>query len=67
MHVDSSKHNIQKNFIDSNTDGSFTVADSNLFFESLGDSSNSSRKQIFRGILGKFSYFIMKLYVVCTH
>ena len=35
--------------------------------ESLGNSSDSSRKQIlgiFRDTLRKFSYFIMKLYVV---
>ena len=48
----------------SNPDGSFTVDDSNSFFQSLQNSSNSSRKQIFRDF---FSYFIMELYVVCTH
>ena len=30
-------------------------------FESLGNSSDRSNKQIFRDILGKFSYFIMKM------
>ena len=54
--------NIQWNFIDSNTDGSFTVADSNSFL-----SSDSFGKQIFRIILGKYIYFIMKMYVECTH
>ena len=49
---------MQQNLYDSNTDGSFTVADSNAFFESLGNSSDNS-KQIFRGIVGKFSYFII--------
>ena len=34
-----------------------------LVFESLRNSSDSSRKQIFR----KISYSIMKLYAVCTH
>ena len=37
---------IQYNIIGSNTDGSFTVDE--LFFQSLQNSSNSSRKQIFR-------------------
>ena len=36
-------------------------------FESLGISSDSSRKQICRDILGNFSCFIMKTYVVCIH
>ena len=36
-------------------------------FESLRNSSDSSRKQIFRDILEEFSYFIMKIYVVSTH
>ena len=30
-------------------------------FESLENSSGSSRDQIFKDILGKFSYFIVKL------
>ena len=47
----------------SNTDGSFTMANLNSFFESLRNSSDSS-KQIFKEF---FSYFIVKLYVVCTH
>ena len=33
----------------------------------LGKSSHSSRKQIFSGILGKFSYFIVRRYIECTH
>ena len=57
------KKKIQYNLNGSNTDGSFTVDDSN-FFQSLQNSSNSSRKQMFRDL---FSYFIMKLYVVYTH
>ena len=54
---------VQYNLNGSNTDGSFTMDDSNSFFQSLQKSSNSSRKQIFRD----FFYFILELYVVCTH
>ena len=36
-------------------------------FESLGNSSNRSRKQMLMDILGKFSYFIIALYIVCSH
>ena len=43
---------------------SASTDDSNSFFQSLQNSSNSSRKQIFKDF---FSYFIMELYVVCTH
>ena len=39
-----------------------------LVFESLKKFSDSSRKQIFRDSLGYFFlYFIMNMYVVCTH
>ena len=38
-----------------------------LIFESLRNFSDSSRKRIFRVILRIFSYFIMKMYVVCSH
>ena len=41
------KYNVQYNFNDSNTDGSFTTANSNSLFESLGYSSNSSTKHFF--------------------
>ena len=34
-----------------------------LFFQSLQNSSNSQENKY----LGIFSYFIMELYVVCTH
>ena len=50
--------NIQYNLDHSNTDGSFTLDD----FESLRNSSDSSRKTKY---LGKFSDFIMKLNVMC--
>ena len=51
--------------MDSNTDGSFTRFE--LVFESLSNSFDSSRKQIFRNISGKFSHFITCMYVVCAH
>ena len=38
---------LQYNLNGSNTDASFTVDDLNSFFQSLQNSSNSSRKQIF--------------------
>ena len=53
---------IQSNLNSLNIYGLFTMADLNLFL-SLQNSSDSSRKQI----LKKIFYFIMKLYVVCTH
>ena len=54
---------IQSNLNSSNTDGSFTMANSNSILSPyeilpLGQENKS---------LWKFSYFIMKLYVVCTH
>ena len=39
---------LQSNLYGSNTDGSFTMANSNTFFESLRNSSENSRKQIFK-------------------
>ena len=54
---------IQSNLNSSNPDGSFTVADSNLFLsphEILPIAAENKYLKI-------FSYFIMKLYVVCTH
>ena len=50
---------IQENLNDSNIDGSFTMANSNVF-ESLRNSLDSPRKQIFMDIFGNFSYFVMK-------
>ena len=54
---------IQYNLNGSNPDGSFTVGDSNSFFQSLQNPSNSLRKQIFRDF---FSDCIMEMCVVCT-
>ena len=54
---------IQSSLNCSNRDGLFTMADSNSFlspFEILPISPENK-------YLRKFSYFIMKLYVVCTH
>ena len=39
---------LQFNLYGSNTDGSFTMDDSNSFFQSQQNSSNSSRRQILR-------------------
>ena len=56
-------HYIQSNLNSSNTDGSFTMANSNSFlspYEILPiDQENKYLREL--------SYFIMKLYVVCTH
>ena len=54
---------IQSNLDSSNTDGSFTMADSNSFlspYEFLPIAQENK-------YLGKFSYFVVQLYVVCTH
>ena len=54
---------IQSNLDGSNTDGSFTMANSGSFlspYEILPIAQENK-------YLGKFSYFITKLYVVCTH
>ena len=54
---------IQSNLNSSNTNGSFTMANSNSFlspYEILPIAQENK-------YLGKFFYFIMKLYVVCTH
>ena len=64
VYTDWKQLHIQYNLNGSNPDGSFTLDDSNSFFQSLQNPSNSSRKQLF----SFFSpYFIMELYVVCTH
>ena len=57
------KLDIQSNLNSSNTDGWFTMANSNSFlspYEILPLAQGNK-------YLAKFSYFIMKLYVVCTH
>ena len=54
---------IQLNLDGSNIDGSFTMANSNSF---LSPYEILLIAQVNK-YLGKFSYFIMKLYVVCTH
>ena len=54
---------LQLNLDSSNTDGSFTMANSNSFlspYEVLPIAQENK-------YLGKFSYFIVNLYVVCTH
>ena len=47
----------------SNTDGSFTVDDSNSYFSPYKILPIAQENKY----LGIFSYFIMELYVVCTH
>ena len=59
----SQSHKIQYNLNGSNTDGSFTVDDSNSFFSPYKILPIAQENKY----LGIFSYFIMELYVVCTH
>ena len=54
---------IQSNLDGSNTDGSFTMANSKTFLSPYKIHPIAQENKC----LGKFSYFIMKLYVVCTH
>ena len=59
-----SKYNkeVQSNFNGSNTDGSFTMAYSNSFLSPYRIFQIAQENKYW----GKFTYFIMKLYVVCT-
>ena len=54
---------VQSNFDGSNTDGSFTMANSNSFLSPYEIPPLAQENKYLR----KFSYFIVKLYVVCTH
>ena len=54
---------LQSNLDSSNTDGSFTMANSNSFLSPYEVLPLAQENKY----LGKFSYFIVKLYVVCTH
>ena len=54
---------VQSNLNSSNTDDSFTMANSNSFLSPYEILPLAQENKY----LGKFSYFIMKLYVVCTH
>ena len=54
---------IQSNLNSSNTDGSFTTANSNSFLSPYEILPIDQENKYLR----KLSYFIMKLYVVCTH
>ena len=66
---------IHSKFSSSNTDSLLTMAHSNSFFETLRNSSDRSRNQLQWNLnnskskvyLEKFSKFIMKFYVKCTH
>ena len=50
MGIRSLANYIQSNLAGSNTDGSFTMANSNSFFESLRNSFDELRKKIFKEI-----------------
>ena len=54
---------VQSNLNSSNTDGSFTMANTNSFLSGSEILLIAQENKY----SGKFSYFIMKLYVVCTH
>ena len=54
---------IQSNFNSSNTDVSFIMANSNLFVSPYEIIPIAQENKY----LGIFSYFIIKLYVVCSH
>ena len=54
---------VQSNLNSLNADGSFTMASSNLFLSTYEILPITQENKY----LGKFSYFIMKLYVVCIH
>ena len=54
---------LQSNFNDLNTDGSFIMACSNSFLSPYRIFPIAQENKYGR----EFSYFIMKLYVVCTH
>ena len=56
-------HNIQYNLNGLNTDCSFTVDYSNSFFSPCKILPTAEENKY----LGKFSYLIMKLCIVCTH
>ena len=55
--------NEQCNLNGSNTDGSFTVDDSNSFFSPYKILPVAQENKY----LGICSYFIMEFYIVCTH
>ena len=57
------KTEVQSNLDSSNTNGSLTMANSNSFV-SPDEILPTAQENKY---LGKFSYFITKLYVVCTH
>ena len=54
---------LQSNLNSSNTDGSFTMANSDSFLSPYEILPIAQENKYLR----KLSYFIMKLYVVCTH
>ena len=63
VHYENMPIQIQYNLNDSNTDGSFTVDDSNSFFSPYKILPIAQENKY----LMIFSYFIVELYIVCTH
>ena len=62
-HYENTPIQIQYNLNGSNPDGSFTLDDSNSFFSPYKILPIAQENKY----LGILSYFIMELYVVCTH
>ena len=62
-----STHDIQTNLSSSNTDGLFTMADSNLFLSPYKILLIAQENKLDFGRNTMYSYSIMKLYVVCRH
>ena len=62
-HYENMPIQIQSALDGSNTDGSFTMANSNSFMSPYEIFPLAQENKY----LGTFSYFIMKLYVACTH
>ena len=63
LYVNIKRRHIQLNLHSSNTDGSFTMANSNSVLSPYEILPMDQENKYLR----KLSYFIMKLYVVCTH
>ena len=61
--LNSGKMVIQSNLDSATTDGAFTMPNSNSFLSSYEILPTAQENKYLR----KFSHFITKLYVVCTH
>ena len=58
---------VQSNLDSANTDGSFTLANSKSFYEFQRNSSNSSRKQIFKDIFSFYHEIVWCVYSLESH